>query len=214
MTIPPSGSVVGSTARSSKLRGRAVPAGLAVVIWGVARAGDGDRSPPERPLVVTQTQVGGWFAAPWISDQVARAYGRVAGGAPVPIPLDGDHRLPLTVLLTVDLDQIESGPADCECPGGTAPPRAPDPEDLVANPEAFAQDLGGACVDLTTPNRVLEEFSYFLAVRTTSRASAASPSSPRDRAAGPDGRSARRVDRLADPRFTARRASDVPVRGA
>jgi hypothetical protein len=39
--------------------------------------------------------------------------------------------------------------------------------DLTANPNAFSQDLGGTCTDLTTPNRTLEEFSYFTVVRTS-----------------------------------------------
>jgi hypothetical protein len=147
-------------------RGRPVPAGLAVVLWGVGRT-DGDGPPAERPLVVTQTQVGGWLAAPWVSDQVARAYGRVAGDAPVPIALDADRRLPRTVRLTIDLDTIETSEPGCECPGEAVPPQAPDPADLAANPDAFAQDLGGTCVDLTTPNRAIEEFSYFMAVRTS-----------------------------------------------
>ncbi len=147
-------------------RGRPVPAGLAVVLWGVGPP-DGEGAPPERPLLVSRTQVGGWFAGPWVSDQVARAYGRVAGDEPVPVPLGADKRLPRTVRLTVDLDHVQTGVAGCECPGETVPPHAPDPADLAANPEAFAQDLGGTCVDLTTPNRAIEEFSYFMAVRTS-----------------------------------------------
>ena len=70
-------------------------------------------------------------------------------------------------MLPVDLDPIGVDSTDCECESDATPPRAPDQADLTANPEAFAQDLGGSCVDLTTPNRALEEFSYLMAVRTT-----------------------------------------------
>src|SRR6185436_6928438 len=58
--------------------------------------------------------------------------------------------------------------SDDPCSCGETPPRAPDAIDLVNNPAAFSTDLGGGrCVNLNTPNRVLEEFSYFKVVRTT-----------------------------------------------
>jgi hypothetical protein len=143
--------------------GRAVPAGLPVVLWGVEPP-DGARY----PLVVTETQVGGRFAAEWVDDRVAQAYGRVAGGAPQPVPLDDDHRLPRAVLLVIDVDTLGVDSEDgCGCSDTTAPPVAPDPVDLTANPDAFSQDIGGGCVELTTPDRVIEEFAYFTAVRTS-----------------------------------------------
>ncbi len=145
--------------------GRTVPTQLSVVVWGVGRP-NGSR-PVERPLVVTQTQPGGKFSGEWAGDQLARAYGTVAGGKPLEIPLEPDHRLPRTVVLVVDLDRIGAAGDDCDCQGETTTPWAPESTDLVENPEAFAQDLGGGCVDLTTPNRALEEFSYLTAVRTT-----------------------------------------------
>ena len=146
-------------------RGRAVPAELAVVIWGVDRP-NGSR-PSERPLVVTQTQLGGKFTGEWVSDQLARAYGTIAGGKPLEVPLEPDRRLPRNVLLAVDLDEIGAAGDDCDCHGEAATPWAPEPADLANNPEAFTQDLGGGCIDLTMPNRALEEFSYLMAVRTT-----------------------------------------------
>lgn len=145
--------------------GRAVPAQLAVVIWGLGRP-NGSR-PVERPLLVTQTQLGGKFSGEWVSDLLARAYGTVAGGKPLTIPLEPDHRLPRSVLLVIDLDEHGGAGDDCDCHGEATTPWAPESTDLVENPEAFAQDLGGGCVDLTMPNRALEEFSYLTAVRTT-----------------------------------------------
>ena len=145
-------------------RGRVVPAGLPVVIWGVAAGGDGNGAePPATALVVTTTQTGGYFAGAWPPAELAEAYGTVKGGAALPIHLT-DDRLPTRVVLVTTLDdEVFDDPCSCD----DVPPTAPEPADLAANPAAFSQDLGGGCVDLTVPNRVLEEFAYFLAVRTS-----------------------------------------------
>ncbi len=150
-------------------RGRMVPAGLPVVIWGVPAEDGGEDGDEDETVVaavarvVTDTQLGGYFAGSWPADDLAEAYGTVKGGPPLAIPLVED-RLPTQVVLvtTLDDDIFED---TCSC--DDVPPRAPDPSDLTANPAAFSQDLGGGCVDLTIPNRVLEEFAYFLAVRTS-----------------------------------------------
>jgi hypothetical protein len=56
---------------------------------------------------------------------------------------------------------------DCEC-HTERPPRTPESADLVANPQAYSEDLGGGqCVNLTTPNRTLEEVVFHAVVRTT-----------------------------------------------
>jgi hypothetical protein len=149
-------------------RGRPVPASLPVVIWGIDRP-DGGPELPERPLIVSETQANGQFSGDWPSVELVRAVGRVAGGPPVPVPLDLNGRLVRQILLVIKLDDIktEARQPDASCDCKVAPPRAPDPADLTANPAAFSQDLNGGCVDLTTPNRALEEFSYFLVVRTS-----------------------------------------------
>ena len=143
-------------------RGHRVPGGLPVVISGRRVDDAGVVEQADRVLLVTDTQPGGTFAADWPTDALATAHGVVKGLAPVPIPLS-DGRLPLKVLLVVSLPDDER--EDCAC-DDTAP-RAPDPADLTTNPAAFSQDMGGTCVDLTTPNRVVEEFAYFFVVRTS-----------------------------------------------
>ena len=58
--------------------------------------------------------------------------------------------------------------ADCDC-HTDAPrkaPRLPDHSDLI-NSSEFSQDLGGACVNLSIPNRTLREYSYQAVVRTS-----------------------------------------------
>ncbi len=152
------------TGRVIDVRGRPVASELPVVVWGIDPSDDATEPAP-RPLVITATQANGHFGADWVPDVLRRAFGRVSGGPPVAIPLDDANRLVHAITLVIDVDDVLDGELP-ECCADTAP-RAPDPQDLTANPSAFSQDLGGRCVDLTTPNRALEEFSYFMAVRTT-----------------------------------------------
>jgi hypothetical protein len=93
-------------------RGRAIPARLPVVIWGVPHGAAVATEPT--PVAITETQSGGYFSAPWPADQLARAEGRVLGRGPAPIPLDDGHRLPLTVLLVLDLEGVEGVDDDCQ----------------------------------------------------------------------------------------------------
>ena len=161
---PTLGQVVRLTARVIDEGGRDVPADLPVVLWGVG--GPDAPSPDPRPLVITGTAAGGSFAADWPADVVDEAYGSVAG-QDVPIPLH-EGRLPTRILLVADLAQLgDAAGADCACSSDAPPPVAPGAADLAADPAAYAQDLGGGCVNLTTPNRVLEEFIYTMVVRTT-----------------------------------------------
>jgi len=143
------------TGRVIDRRGVAVPGGVPVVLWGADDSGDAT------PLLAVDTQSGGYFGGPWPDRTLSSAFGTVAGGARSPVALQ-DGRLPTRVILVVD--QLPgNGPCDCH----VAPPRAPDQADLIANPGAFSQDLGGGCVDLTMPNRVLEEYHHTLVVRST-----------------------------------------------
>ncbi|HEU4656669.1 MAG TPA: hypothetical protein VFR97_04050, partial [Capillimicrobium sp.] len=110
--------------------GRETPAHLAVAIWATTRGDDGDL----RPVAVTETQPGGFFTALWPAEAFRRAEGRVNGLDPVPVRLDADGRLPRDLLLVLDLGEL---PDDAECSCHEAPPRAPEPADLVRNPAAF-----------------------------------------------------------------------------
>jgi hypothetical protein len=145
-------------------RGAVVPAGLPVVVWGVPPGGGAEA--PAEPLVTAATQVGGYFAGDWTARELRRAFGTVQGGRPVPVPLMVDGRLPTRVILVIQAAEVAAGSSG-ECACDAVPPRTPDPADLTANPEAFSQDLGGGCMDLTVPNRVLEEFTYSFVVRTS-----------------------------------------------
>jgi len=165
LTIVPSGDPAPGervilTGRVIDDKGTLVPSRLAVVLWGVG-AGDPAEAAPH-PLVISQTQAGGYFSAEWVSAPLRSAFGRVAGSQPVAIGLDDAGRLPRKVILVLDVPE-----ADEAGHGGGVPAVAPNPADLTQNPAQFSQDLGRGCVDLTTPNRVVEEFIYTMVVRTS-----------------------------------------------
>lgn len=147
------------TGRVVDKRGRETPPNLPVSVW-VADDAEGDL----RPVVVSQTQAGGFLTGPWPPGRFGKAEGRVAGLAVVPVRLDGEARLPRDLLLVLDLEEVVDQ-EECACQ--EPPPRAPEPADLVRNPAAFSQDLGTGCVDLTTPNRAIEEYTYRFVVRTS-----------------------------------------------
>src|SRR5207253_292168 len=54
---------------------------------------------------------------------------------------------------------------DCSC--DDVAPRSPEPDDLSRFPERFSSDVAGRCVDMTVPNRILEEVIYEKVVRVT-----------------------------------------------
>ncbi|WP_228851259.1 hypothetical protein [Aegicerativicinus sediminis] len=61
---------------------------------------------------------------------------------------------------------IEEEHDDCECNSPTKAKRLPDQVDLI-NSDEYTQDIGGSCINLTTPNRTLREYSYNAVVRIT-----------------------------------------------
>jgi hypothetical protein len=156
---PTEGVVVKLLGRVLTTAGEAAETGLPVVLWGSSA-----ESQAPRPLITAATSTGGYFSARWPPDRLVRAFATVAARDAGVIPLE-DDRLPLRVVLVVDLPETASPDAEpCACEQA---PRTPDQEDLVNNPEAFSTDLGGKCIDFTAPNRVLEEFPFYAVVRTT-----------------------------------------------
>ena len=166
--LPGLGERLRITGRVIDVTGVKVPPKLPVVIWGVA-AGEGDvdtgegDAPPPRPLLVTETQVDGAFSGDWPDAVLREAFGRVSGGENIPVPLDQDARVVREILLATRVSPGDTNSCACD----ETPPRAPDAGDLTRNPEAFSQDLGGGCVELTVPNRTLEEYAYYFVVRTS-----------------------------------------------
>lgn len=59
-----------------------------------------------------------------------------------------------------------TGDEECRCQDSGKASRLPDHADLIGSPD-YSQDLGGSCVNLSTPNRTLNEYSYKAIVRTS-----------------------------------------------
>jgi hypothetical protein len=142
---PARGSRLMLTGRVIDTRGTEVSAGVPVILSGVVFD---DASETPQPLVITKTQPG-----------LSSAFGRVAGSQAIPIQLE-DLRMPRRVLLVLEVPDTAGHDDDHA-------PRVPDPIDLTRNPAAFSQDLGRGCIDLCTPNRVIEEFTYTTVIRTS-----------------------------------------------
>jgi hypothetical protein len=125
------------------------------------QAGNGEEDQNELQVILaTVSDRTGYFSGDYPRGTFAEALGVLGANVSIPIRL-GDGAFPRQLILVGDLPEDLGGE-----PG--EPPRAPDPEDRVNSPETFSSDIGGGrCVDFTTPNRVLEEFSFFKVVRTT-----------------------------------------------
>ncbi|MFA7346868.1 MAG: papain-like cysteine protease family protein [Desulfurivibrionaceae bacterium] len=59
-----------------------------------------------------------------------------------------------------------AGDEECDGKESGKASRLPDQADLIGSPD-YSQDLGGSCVNLSTPNRTLNEYSYKAVVRTS-----------------------------------------------
>lgn len=82
--------------------------------------------------------------------------------------LDKDQLPEFALLVTeVKTDEIVEGEHedDCACHDTDETDRLPEMEDLMSG--RYQQDIGGSCVNFTTPNRALEEFTYHNVVRLT-----------------------------------------------
>jgi len=55
---------------------------------------------------------------------------------------------------------------DCDCSTPNKAKRLPDQADLIDSDE-YTQDIGGSCINLSTPNRTLKEYSYNAIVRVS-----------------------------------------------
>jgi len=87
----------------------------------------------------------------------------------VNIRLETDGSLPAfayVILETLDRYSSQEEHDDCACKKSNDVPRLPEVEDLINN-SSYTQDIGGSCQDFTTPNRALEEFSFYKIVRTS-----------------------------------------------
>jgi hypothetical protein len=155
--------------RPNRIRGFVVdPSGqqtnlgnLQVVIWAKPVTPE---SAPFEIVATSYTDAQGYFSAPYPLGPFLEAQGLVGSRSQdsVPIRLNEDGSFPERFVLGVDLSTTVTRHANGEVP------RHPDCGDLVNSPATYTNDLGGGhCIDLTKPNRVIEEFDYYTVVRTT-----------------------------------------------
>lgn len=131
--------------------------GLQIII--MAKAVDSDK---HEAVLSAQLDRSGYFYSQEEKHKLYDdAYAFIAGldTEQIPISLE-DAALPKNIILVADL----SGLVEEDIKKSMA--SLPNSNDLV-NSSAFSQDLGGACIDFTVPNRSLEEHNFFHTVRTT-----------------------------------------------
>jgi hypothetical protein len=123
---------------------------------------------PIGTVAVARTDGQGYFSTVYPLGAFSEAQGSVDGGTPVPIRLGDDGAFPEYIVLGVELPRDDELRGKDECKCVSVVPRDPDVGDLVNAPETYSADVGGGhCVDITKPNRVLEEFDFHAVVRTT-----------------------------------------------
>lgn len=128
-------------------------------------------------VAAVKTDAFGNFTLPYPFGQyiAAQALVELTPNSPAPIPVhedpDNDECIAdnFLYLMVKDVDaQPSSDHADddCGCDAPTKVPRLPDQNDLI-NSNEYSQDIGGSCVNLSTPHRTLREFNYHAIVRTS-----------------------------------------------
>ena len=161
--------------KPTKLRGQVIDdsgkrtaAGLQVVIWGATK--DDPQDADFRALLVVTTDARGHFTGPYPLGEFSAAHATVGvddDPVTVPVHLEGKE-FPESVILVLDLPEVDKDEDDCGCGDGTEAPRSPDRADLARADGTFSTDAGaGRCVDFTKPDRTLEEYSFTYCVRTT-----------------------------------------------
>jgi len=129
-----------------------------LIIWGIENEVD-DKNP--MPLLSVYTDNKGKFFTKIKNMNLLKAYVTVTGenDLKLEIKLDGE-KIPTELLLVADFNDI-----DVKVFKGKDK-TLPEHNELVNSTE-YSQDLGGHCIDFTTPNRTLDEFSFYQIVRTS-----------------------------------------------
>jgi hypothetical protein len=102
----------------------------------------------------------------------ARAVVSLAPGEAAPVAMVGDP--PDTVVSDDFLYLLLKSPncpppkagGDCDCESGETGNRLPDHADLIGS-DVYSQDIGGSCINLSKPNRTINEYAYQAIVRTS-----------------------------------------------
>ncbi len=171
LTVAPTGTV---TDQNLKLRGRVVTFEKACVIKDVMVLIQTKTAveAPWRVVGAATTDGSGNFSVryPYGTYTQAQAVVSLAPQAPVAIAIvatEGRETLSQDFLyLWVTNPECPPPPddEDCDCSNPSKPNRLPDYSDLIGS-DAYSQDIGGSCVNLTKPNRTINEFRFKAIVR-------------------------------------------------
>lgn len=154
----------------SKIKGRVIDkngarqiANQQLILWG-AKDGEVDLT----AVAVAKTDATGYFSCIYPNGNFARAAATVSDAvAPYPVRLIGGC-FPERLMIAINpRDKSRERNSDQACACEAEVPRTPTIEDILNSPETFTADLGGNCLDITKPNRTLEEFDFYTVVRTT-----------------------------------------------
>lgn len=110
---------------------------------------------------------------PWGIFREAQAIVSLTPDDPAGIPIMAGKESNQTIsddflyLLVKDIDCGQfTKEEECDCHNPKKSSRLPDHADMIGSDE-YSQDLGGSCVNLSTPNRTLSEYNYQAVVRTS-----------------------------------------------
>jgi Papain-like cysteine protease AvrRpt2 len=177
VTLNPSQTMGGSRNTGKKLRGQVIELtkkcslkDLTVVIQAKK---EGDEL--WRVIAAANTDASGNFSMPYPYGEYTEAQALVSltpnNPADIPIKDLGNKNETIAddflYLLVTNPECSESTKKeDCDCSAPKKASRLPDQEDLI-NSDEYTQDIGGSCVNLSTPNRTLREYNYHAIVRTS-----------------------------------------------
>jgi hypothetical protein len=128
-----------------------------------------------RVVAATNTDASGNFsmAYPYGEYIEAQAIVSLTPDSPADIPIKAQGNRDETIaddflyLLVTNPECPEVGAEkDCDCDTPKKAGRLPDHSDLI-NSDEYTQDIGGSCLNLSTPNRTLSEYGYTGIVRTS-----------------------------------------------
>ncbi len=168
--------------------GRPVPAKSQVSVFA-REAGAATEEAQSTPILVTRTDISGYFFGDTPNKTYERASALVAGiRDEIAIALS-DGLIPEKLLLPVEIpDSLEPASKEDCCGARDVTPRTPSQEDIDNAPDTYSTDLGtGTCIQFNTPNRAIEEFDFYTVVRTSEPAIVGfKPGDPLDDAPGAD----------------------------
>ena len=146
--------------------------GIQVIIWASLSTSSAIEFDQEefKPIYAGLTDKDGYFFGSYKPQAFGKVFAVVAGSFEDAIELEfstanGYSLLKLPILLVLSISDLDLKDEGLGCHGSNPP--IGDSTEIALNPETYAQDLGGGCVNFTTSDRTVEEHLVYTAVRTT-----------------------------------------------